>query len=101
MDFNHPVVKEYVASCKESSSYFKMALLEPEYIKERHDAALKQIRIFLDHNGIRMPIPKYPYDHKDKSTWKYTNVVVYGDKRKERIFVTDLVNKEWKYSKKK
>lgn len=40
----------------------------------RHDPSdenLRNLRLFLDENSLKMPIPRYRYDKEDTRTWKY------------------------------
>ena len=49
-----------------------MSLIVSENAKE-YKEALDLLRRFLDHEGIRMPKPKWVYDHRNQQTWLYSN----------------------------
>ncbi len=76
MDFN----KAFLLAAKESGSYLKSGKVEPAEISKKYKDALRNLQVYLDMKGLKMPAPKYHYDNKDVTTWKYLDVRVSGDK---------------------
>lgn len=85
--------KEFIKASKISSSYFKINTPEPNDICRDYLISLDNYRKFLDDLGYKMPNQIYPYNKKDKSTWKYSDCLINGLKCK------DILNENWKYNK--
>lgn len=47
------------------------SMIKTDVAKEYRDD-LQQLRLFLDNAGVTMPPPQWDYDHKDQSTWLFT-----------------------------
>lgn len=96
MDYNHPSVVEYIAASKEMASYFKVDTCEPPAVNKRYKLAVQDIRDYLDSIDIKMPAPLFPYEQKDKTTWKFSDVVLCGYKTGKK-YLCAIPNPEWKY----
>jgi hypothetical protein len=97
MDYNHDIVREYIAASKELSSYFKAHTCEPPEVSKRHKLALENIRCHLDNLNLKMPKAIYPFEYKNKKTWRFSDVILSDDRKTERKFVRNVVNPDWIY----
>lgn len=88
--------KEYEEAAREVSSYFKLGQLEPKNVAARFKEALISLRDHLDDKRIKMPPAKYQFDIKDKSTWKFKDVTIVGNKEDKRYGGCTL-NQGFKY----
>lgn len=100
MDYSHPIIQEYIESCKELGAYVRANTLEPGSVSRRHKNAIHNIRDYLDSIGIEMPAPNFPFDHRDKSTWRYLDVVLTGGREKRKIYVRSVINPNYRYQSK-
>lgn len=101
MDYNHPAVGEYISASKVTGSFLKENIIEPAEVHERFNQALAHLRIYLDSINIKMPLPKYPYDPREKNTWRFSEVKIINDKKRKRKYVKEELNPTWIYARKK
>lgn len=83
----------------EVKKYLKEGMQEPQEQYLRYKEALYSYRVLLDSIGMKMPISKIPYDHKDKETHKFLSVVLSGKRLNGKKFVKDILNPHCKYRK--
>lgn len=68
--------------------------LARKWIKDNSKESLKELRMFLDRSGAKMPKKLFPYDHTRPFTWKYLDFISGGDKKNNRSFVRKWIINE-------
>lgn len=85
------IYKKYVEQCYIAARYAKENLIMPDKERINYNNALIDYRIFLDRNEFKMPVAKYPYDPKDKKTWKWL------DNKQLKFGKVNNLNANWIY----
>lgn len=62
---------EYVRTQGQLLQFVQKGTLCPHTITVMASHALNRLRQYLDENGVKMPAPRYMYNHSDESTWMY------------------------------
>ena len=85
-------------------SHLKYLMKEYEKVKKNNKASDNEIKettnnysSYLDSMGLKMPSPRYKYDHQDKTTWKYLDSIG-GERNDGRFKITEVFNPEFKYN---
>ena len=90
---------EYVRVAKKIAKYYKLDCCEPKELSQEYKSVLDDYRFYLDSIGIKMPLPKYYFDSKDKRTWKYKEVII-GLEDNKPIYKRSVLNEDWEGHKK-
>jgi len=86
--------KDYETAAKEVSEYFKLNILPPKEVRDKHKLALQNLRDYLDKHKKYMPIAKYDFDMRNKKTWKFLDVKL---NTKGDIYLYSIRNPEFFY----
>lgn len=91
--------KSYLAVSKEVQKYLSNNLLETPDLSKRYKKCLNVYRNYLSRLGINVPHPIYPYDRKNKKTWKYLDCILNeeDDGKTDRFVKGWILNNEWIY----
>ncbi|HWY33270.1 MAG TPA: hypothetical protein VNX68_01410 [Nitrosopumilaceae archaeon] len=91
--------KNYISASDTIRKYLKLSMCPPADIENIYKVSLLEYRYYLDSIGYKMSLPKYPYNPNDKSTWKYLDIKVYGERSKGTIDGRGIKNDKWIYKK--
>lgn len=89
--------KNYVLACHEVHKYLKNDLYPPKEVEKIYKEFVFIYQQFLDDKSYKMPKQKYSYLISNKSTWKYLDVKIVGDRSKINCKCVDVLNNNWKY----
>lgn len=92
--WDHPISKKYIEVCELVKKYYKINCDTPNDLTKKHKESLELYRELLDSLNFKMTSPIYPYDVKDKTTWKYEDMMINGSN-----FIRNVLNPHWKYNK--
>lgn len=65
--------------------------------KNNAKIALEKLRDFLDRIEIKMPKPNYKYDHKDRTTWEFSECKVVTNAKRQVVGLRWIRNLSFKY----
>lgn len=83
---------QFVEECLSVKKYACVNVNIPEDVDYKYRGALLNYRMYLDSVGCLLRPPKYIYDNKNKTTWRYISCVIAGDK-----FTKWIDNPEFKF----
>jgi hypothetical protein len=94
---NSSAYKGYVKSTIEVHKYLKNGICPPNDVDKEYKSAIYLYEQFLDDNGYKMPVQKYPYSIEDKTTWKFIDVKITGDRHNDTLKSKSVLNPDYRY----